>query len=51
VILKLALEGQERTRWMAVLLGPACPDEEVCPPEEMLSAEEMLPAEEAPPVG
>jgi predicted PurR-regulated permease PerM len=44
VILKLALEGQERTRWMAVLLGPACPDEEVCPPEEMPPAEKMPPA-------
>ena len=35
VILKLALEGQERTRWMAVLLGPAVPDEDTPPTEEM----------------
>jgi predicted PurR-regulated permease PerM len=50
VILKLALEGQERTRWMAVLLGPACPDEEVCPPEEMLPAEDPPPAKDPAPV-
>ncbi len=40
VILKLALEGQERTRWMAVLLGPAVPPEAVLPAGEMLLADE-----------